>query len=56
MKSLSFEIVPDSLIGQKQYYSIDWTKYVNRKLVLIKEPEKGIESNEATDEIMTKEE
>src|SRR5690606_40331573 len=34
IKSLSFEIVPDSLIEQKQYYSSDWTKYVNRKLVL----------------------
>lgn len=45
IKSLSFEIVPDSLIGQKQYYSSDWTKYVNRKLVLLKEPEKEIESN-----------
>lgn len=53
IKSLSFEIVPDNLFGQKQYYSSDWTKYVNRKLVLLKEPEKGIESNEATVEIMT---
>ncbi|MBP0611845.1 hypothetical protein J8J42_02150 [Chryseobacterium sp. cx-311] len=56
IKSLSFEIVPDSLIGQKQYYSSDWTKYVNRKLVLLKELEKGIESNEATVETITKEE
>ncbi|WP_432671401.1 hypothetical protein [Flavobacterium sp. SM2513] len=51
IKSLSFEIVPDSVLGQKQYFSVDWTKYVNKKLVLLKEPEKGIESNEATIEI-----
>src|SRR5690606_37233316 len=56
IKSLSFEIVPDSLIGEKQFYSSNWTKYVNRKLVLLKEPEKGIESNEATVEIMPEEE
>ncbi|WP_271424156.1 hypothetical protein [Aequorivita sinensis] len=43
IKSLSFEIVPDSLIGQKQYYSKDWTKFVNKKLVLLKAPRKGIE-------------
>jgi len=51
IKSLSFEIVPDSVLGQKQYYSVDLTKYVNKKLVLLKEPKKGIESNEATIEI-----
>jgi len=48
IKSLSFEIVPDSLLGQKQYYSADWTKYVDRKLVLLKDPKKEIESNEVT--------
>lgn len=47
IKSLSFEIVPDNLLGQKQYYGTDWTKFVNRKLILIKELNKGIESNEA---------
>ena len=51
IKSLSFEIVPDSVLGQKQYYSADWTKYVDKKLVLLKDPKKGIESNEATVEI-----
>ncbi|WP_316734917.1 hypothetical protein [Pedobacter aquatilis] len=51
VKSLSFEIVPDSVLGQKQYYSADWTKYVDKKLVLLKDPKKGIESNEATVEI-----
>lgn len=51
IKSLSFEIVPDSALGQKQYYSADWTKYVDKKLVLLKDPKKGIESNEATVEI-----
>ena len=54
IKSLSFEIVPDSVLGQKQYYSTNWTNYVNRKLILLKEPNKGIESNEATIEIETK--
>jgi hypothetical protein len=29
----SFEIVPDSLIGQKQYYSIDLFKSVDTTLV-----------------------
>lgn len=47
IKSLSFEIVPDSLVGQKQYYSSDWTKFVNKDLVLLKDKSKGIESNEA---------
>ena len=53
IKTLSFEIVPDSALGQKQYYSADWTKYVDKKLVLLKEPDKGIESNEAKIEIKT---
>lgn len=52
IKSLSFEIVPDSVLGQKQYYFSDWTKHVNRKLVLLKDPTKGIESNEV--EVMVK--
>ena len=54
IKTLSFEIVPDNILGQKQYYSKDFTKYVNKKLVLLKEPNKGIESNEATIEVKTK--
>jgi len=54
IKSLSFEIVPDSVLGEKQYNYKDWTKYVNKKLVLLKDPTKGIESNEAKVEIMTK--
>lgn len=54
IKSLSFEIVPDSALGQKQYYSADWTKYVDKKLVLLKDPKKGIESNRATAEVKTK--
>lgn len=40
IKSLSFEIVPDSVLGQKQYFTGDWTKYVDKKLVLLKEPGK----------------
>lgn len=51
IKSLSFQIVPDSVLGQKQYFPGGWTKYVNKKLVLLKDPSKGIESNEATVEI-----
>lgn len=51
IKSLSFEIVPDNVLGQKQYFSGDWKKYVDKKLVLLKEPGKGIDSNEATIEI-----
>jgi hypothetical protein len=47
VKSLSFEIVPDSLLGQKQYYSIDWIDYINRNLILLKDPNRGIESNKA---------
>ena len=47
IKSLSFEIVPDNFLGQKQYYGTDWTKFVNRKLILLKELNKGIENNEA---------
>ncbi|MCC7521733.1 MAG: hypothetical protein IT220_08885 [Flavobacteriaceae bacterium] len=49
IKSLSFEIVPDSLVGQKQYYSSDWIKFVNKDLVLLKDNSKGIESNEAVE-------
>ncbi len=48
IKTLSFEIVPDSVLGQKQYYSADWIKHVNKKLVLLEDPAKGIESGEAT--------
>lgn len=35
MQSLSFEIVPDDKIGQKQYYSKDLTNLVDKKLVLL---------------------
>ncbi|WP_316806520.1 hypothetical protein [Pedobacter agri] len=42
IKTLSFEIVPDSALGQKQYYSKDFTKYVNKKLILLKEPNKEL--------------
>ncbi len=41
--------MPDSLVGQKQYYSSDWTKFVNKDLVLLKDKSKGIESNEAVE-------
>lgn len=51
IKSLSFEIVPDSLLGQKQYYSADWIKYVDKKLVLLQDQKKAIENNEVAIEI-----
>jgi hypothetical protein len=38
-KSLSFEIVPDDKIGQKQYYSKDLTNLVDKKLVLLLQPD-----------------
>lgn len=34
-ESLSFEIVPDSIIGQKQYYSKDLLNLVDKKLVAL---------------------
>ena len=33
IESISFEIVPDNRLGQKQYYSKDLMKLVNKKLV-----------------------
>lgn len=33
IESLSFEIVPDDKIGQKQYYSTDLTTLINKELV-----------------------
>lgn len=48
-KSLSFEIVPDDKIGQKQYYSKDLTGLVDKKLVLLLQPdEHTIIQTEAT--------
>ena len=38
IQSLSFEIVPDDKIGQKQYYSKDLTNLVDKKLVLLLPP------------------
>lgn len=47
--SLSFEIVPDDKIGQKQYYSKDLTNLVDKKLVLLIPPdEHTIIQTEAT--------
>jgi hypothetical protein len=51
INTLSFEIVPDSVLGKKQYFSTDWLKHINKKLVLLKEPQKGVESNEISIEI-----
>jgi len=39
IKSLSFEIVPDDKIGQKQYYSKDLTTLVNKKMVQFSKPD-----------------
>jgi hypothetical protein len=35
IKSLSFEIVPDSVIGQKQYYSKSLLNLVDKKLIAL---------------------
>ena len=45
IRSLNFEIVPDNLREEK-YYTLDWMDKVDRKLILLKNPDKGI-SNEA---------
>lgn len=48
-QSLSFEIVPDDKIGQKQYYSKDLTNLVDKKLILLLQPdEHTIIQTEAT--------
>jgi hypothetical protein len=38
IESLSFEIVPDDKIGQKQYYSKSLTELVDKKLVVFSKP------------------
>jgi hypothetical protein len=45
IRSLSFKIVPDNQ-NEENYYTLDWMNKVDRKLILLKNPEKGI-SNEA---------
>jgi hypothetical protein len=45
IRSLSFKIVPDNQKEEK-FYTIDWMDKVDRKLILLKNPDKGI-SNEA---------
>lgn len=45
IKSLSFDIVRDNKMEAK-YYSLDWIDKVDKKLILLKDPDKGI-SNEA---------
>ena len=45
IRSLSFKIVPDNQEEEK-YYTLDWMNKVDRKLILLKKPDKGI-SNEA---------
>ncbi len=44
IRSLSFKIVPDNQKEEK-YYTLDWMDKVDRKLILLKNPDKGI-SNE----------
>ncbi len=41
IRSLSFRIVPDNQQEEK-YYTLDWMDKVDRKLVLLKNPEKSI--------------
>jgi hypothetical protein len=45
IRSLSFKIVPDNQKEEK-YYTLNWMDKVDRKLILLKNPDKGI-SNEA---------
>ena len=45
IRSLSFKIVPDNKTEEK-YYMLDWMDKVDKKLILLKNPDKGI-SNEA---------
>ncbi len=45
IKSLSFKIVPSNH-SKEEYYSLDWLEKVDRKLILLENPKKGI-SNEA---------
>jgi hypothetical protein len=40
IESLSFEIVPDNKVGQKQYYSTDLTTLVDRKKILFSKTDK----------------
>lgn len=53
-ESLSFEIVPDSLIGQKQYYSKSLISLVDKRLVLFEERDKYTTVDSVTTEINTK--
>jgi hypothetical protein len=41
IRSLNFKIVPDNQKEEK-YYTLDWTDQVDRKLILLKNPDKGI--------------
>ena len=45
IRSLSFKIVHKSQVEEK-YYTLDWMDKVDRKLILLSDPDKGI-SNEA---------
>jgi hypothetical protein len=45
IRSLSFKIVPDNQ-KEEAYYTLDWMDKVDRKLILLKNPDEGI-SNEA---------
>ena len=51
IRSKSFEIVPDDTTTQKPFDSKDWRSFINKRLVLLKNPNKGIESYETTVEI-----
>lgn len=38
IESLSFEIVPDDKVGEKQYYSKNFMDFVNKKLIVLSKP------------------
>jgi hypothetical protein len=38
IENLSFEIVPDDKIGEKQYYSKNFRDFINKKLVVLSKP------------------
>jgi hypothetical protein len=50
-ESISFEIVPDGLIGQKQYYSKSLISLVDKSLVLFEERDKYTAADSVTTEI-----
>lgn len=50
-ESLSFEIVPDSLIGQEQYYSKDLIPLIDKRLVFFEEKDRYMNVDNITVEL-----